>query len=57
MRKLATLITAGITVSGPAFAHSGMHLHPHGIDAAMVALVGSVFAVAGTMVAIKVRSK
>ena len=57
MRKLATLITAGITVSGPAFSHSGMHLHPHGIDAAMVALVASVFAVAGTMVAIKVRSK
>ena len=55
MTRLYALLPA--LMATPVLAHDGAHLHPHGIDAAMVALVASVFAVAGTMVAIKVRSK
>jgi hypothetical protein len=51
MRYAASLLLAAT----PAAAHQGVHLHPHGIDAAWTVLAAAA-AVAG-LVAIRVRSR
>ncbi|WP_372602831.1 hypothetical protein [Actibacterium sp.] len=57
MKTTLVTLTTALTAASPALAHSGMHLHPHGIDTAALMLFGSgVVAIAGAaLVAIRVR--
>lgn len=58
MKRLAPLAALTILAT-PAWAHPGAHLHPHGIDWALVALAASGFAAATATVlaTAKVRAK
>jgi hypothetical protein len=53
MRPFAIL--APMLIAGPALAHEGAHLHPHGIDVAWVFLAGSL--IGGAAVAALVRAR
>jgi hypothetical protein len=53
MRPFAIL--APILLAGPALAHEGAHLHPHGIDGAWAFLAGSL--VGGAAVAAFIRAR
>lgn len=53
MRPFAIL--APILLAGPALAHEGAHLHPHGIDSAWVFLAGTLLG--GVAVAALVRAR
>ncbi|MDF1718517.1 MAG: hypothetical protein P1U53_06885 [Sulfitobacter sp.] len=44
-----------LTLAAPALAHEGAHLHPHGIGAGTLLLLGSVIAAGLVAVAVKVR--
>lgn len=44
-----------LTLAAPALAHEGAHLHPHGIGAGTLLLLGSVIAAGLVAVAIKAR--
>jgi hypothetical protein len=53
MRPVAIL--APIVLAGPALAHEGAHLHPHGIDGAWLFLAGTLLG--GIAVAAVVRAR
>jgi hypothetical protein len=53
MRPFAIL--APILIAGPALAHEGAHLHPHGIDGAWAFLAGTLLG--GVAVAALVRAR
>lgn len=53
MKTLTTLAT--LVLAGPALAHTGAHLHPHGIDAAWIFLAGTV--AGGVAVTLLVRAR
>ena len=46
---------AVLTLATPALAHEGAHLHPHGIGAGTMLLLGAVIAAGLTLVAVKAR--
>lgn len=53
MRPFAIL--ASTLIAGPALAHEGAHLHPHGIDSAWMFLAGTLLG--GVAVAAYVRAR
>ena len=53
MRPFAIL--APILIAGPALAHEGAHLHPHGIDGAWAFLAGTLLG--GVAVAALIRTR
>ncbi|MBB4020344.1 MULTISPECIES: peptidase M23 [Actibacterium] len=53
--KTFFLTAATLFAATPLLAHDGMHLHPHGIDAATLILGASL--VAGGVVAVVIRAR
>lgn len=54
MKTVFTALPA-LILAAPAFAHGGMHLHPHGIDSATLLVLGSLAVAAAAAVYAKVR--
>ncbi len=52
MRSIAFLFSVA---AAPAFAHDGLHLHPHGIDGAWAFLALAVFGAGAIAAYVKVR--
>ena len=56
MKTLAPLAAlTALTIAAPALAHEGAHLHPHGIGAGTMLLLGAVIAAGLTLVVVKAR--
>jgi hypothetical protein len=55
MRPFA--IFAPILIAGPALAHEGAHLHPHGIDGAWAFLAGTLLGGAAVAMLVRARRK
>lgn len=53
LKRLAFL--APVLVAAPALAHEGVHLHPHGIDAAWLFLALPVIGAAAALAALRSR--
>lgn len=56
MKTLFVALPA-LSLATPALSHGGMHLHPHGMDASLALVLGSIVVLAGlaAVKAIKVR--
>ena len=56
MKTLAPLAAlTALAIATPALAHEGAHLHPHGIGAGTMLLLGAVIAAGLVAVAVKAR--
>ena len=54
MRSFAVLAPI-LLAAGPAAAHQGMHIHPHGIDAAWAFLAGTLAGAGAVLLLIRAR--
>lgn len=54
---LGAALSAGLLLAGPAYAHTGAHLHPHGSDTSWggLLLVGLAVAAVAGLVALRAR--
>lgn len=52
------VVIALVTLAAaPAFAHTGVHMHPHASDASWLAVLAAGLVIAGSLVALRARSK